>query len=103
MRLLRQASSQIRVSQVETLLSVALKPDSTQSELALECDLTLAAISRFVDVFGSSGRKGRHSSCLGFVESKRHPDDDRLVIVRLTPKGQKFVALLEEICYVSQV
>ena len=99
MRLCRQASPQIRASQIEVLLSVAIKPDSTQSELANECDLTLAAISRFVDVFGTSSRKGRQGKALGLVETRRHPDDDRLLLVSLTNKGQQFLKLLEEVSH----
>lgn len=103
LRLCRQASSQIRASQIEVLISVALKPEQTQSELAAECDLTLAAISRFVDVFGSSSRKGRQTNPLGFIETKRHPDDDRIILVSLTNKGKQFVSLLTEVCYGGSV
>jgi DNA-binding MarR family transcriptional regulator len=99
MRLCRQASPQIRCSQVDFLLSVALTPGRTQTELATECDLTLAAVSRAVDVMGESGRRDGLSGRLGFVETRRTKADDRILQVFLTPSGEQFVSLLETLTY----
>lgn len=98
-RLCRRASPQIRASQIDLLISVALKPGSTQTELAVECDLTLAAISRAVDVMGSSGRRDGMSGRMGLIETRRNPDDDRVLQVFLTPAGEQFVSLLLSLNY----
>ena len=41
LRLFRTISPQIRASQIDMLLTIALKPGISQTELAVECDLTL--------------------------------------------------------------
>jgi DNA-binding MarR family transcriptional regulator len=99
MRLCRQASPQIRASQIDFLISVAMHPGRTQTELATECDLTLAAISRAVDVMGESGRRDGQSGRLGLVETRRNKADDRILQVFLTPSGEQFVSLLETLTY----
>ena len=50
LRLFRTISPQIRASQIDMLLTIALKPGISQTELAVECDLTLSAVSRAVDL-----------------------------------------------------
>jgi DNA-binding MarR family transcriptional regulator len=82
---------------------VKIKPGMTQTELGIECNLTLAAISRAVDVLGTRGRRDGLSSTLGLIETKRNPDDDRILQVYLTPKGEQFVSLLEAMNNGSQV
>ena len=57
MQLLKQVHPQLRVAQVEFLLTVALNPNRSQSELAVECGYTLAAVSRLVDTMGETGRR----------------------------------------------
>jgi DNA-binding MarR family transcriptional regulator len=96
--------SQLRISQLHLLLTVALKPGQTQTELAVACDLTLSAVSRAMDVLGSSGRRDKISSArMGWVETRRNPDDDRILQVYLTKKGQEFVSLLEAMIYGSSI
>lgn len=103
-KLCRQLGAQIRVSQIDLLLTIAAKPGSTQTQLARECDLTLAAISRAVDVLGKTGRRdGGSTSKLGFIETRRDPNDDRHLLVYLTPAGEQFVSLLMEMAYGSSV
>lgn len=99
MRLCRRVSPQIRASQLDLLLSIALQPGRTQTELAIECDLTLAAVSRAVDVLGSTGRRDGLSGRLGLVEAKRNKADDRILQVFLTPAGEQFVSLIETLTY----
>jgi DNA-binding MarR family transcriptional regulator len=103
MRLCKSISFTIRASQIELLLSVSLKPGSTQTELANECGVTLAAISRAVDVLGSGGRRDGVSGKLGLIEARRNPDDDRTLHVYLTTKGEQFVTLLEAMTYGSSI
>jgi len=98
-RLCRRASAQIRASQIDLLLTVAIPPGKTQTELAIETDLTLAAISRAVDVLGKDGRRDKLSSKLGLIEARRNKDDDRILQVYLTPAGEQFVSLLETLSY----
>lgn len=95
MRLCRTASPQLRASQVDLLLTIAMNPGRTQTELAHLCDLTISAVSRAVDVLGASGRRDGRGGKLGLIEAKRNPDDDRIVQIYLTSKGEHFVSLLE--------
>ena len=104
MRFCRQQHPQLRASQVELLLAAAARPGSAQSELAAECDITLSAVSRAVDVMGGSGRKDLKSGVkMRWLETKRNPDDERIVQVFVTPKGRQFLETLEAILYGSQV
>jgi DNA-binding MarR family transcriptional regulator len=103
MRLCKSASATLRVTQVELLLTVSLKPGLTQTELATECGVTLAAISRSVDVLGAGGRRDGVSGKLGLIEARRNANDDRILQVFLTPKGEQFVSLLEAMTYGSSL
>ena len=96
--------SQLRISQLHLLLTVALKPGQTQTELATACDLTLSAVSRAMDVLGTTGRRDKISSArMGWVETRRNADDDRILQVYLTKKGHEFVSLLEAVVYGGSV
>ena len=99
LRLCRNVSAQIRASQLDFLITIGLTPGRTQTELAADCDLTLAAVSRAVDVLGKDGRRDGVSGKLGLVEARRNPSDDRILQVFLTPKGEQFVSLMETLCY----
>jgi len=99
LRLCRRVSPQMRASQIDFLLTVALAPGRTQTELAAQCDLTLAAVSRAVDVLGKEGRRDGVSGKLGLIETRRNPDDDRILQVFLTPSGEQFVSLMESLVY----
>lgn len=100
MRFCRRTHPQLRASQIELLLQVYLKPGMTQSELASEVDLTLSAVSRAVDVLGKSGRRdGRSKAQMEWIETRRNPDDDRILQVFITQKGRDFVSTLEHLIY----
>lgn len=104
LRLARSIHPQLRVSQLELLLLVYSKPGMTQSELAMETDLTLSAVSRAVDVLGTSGRRDNKSGArLNWIETRRNPDDDRVLQVFITPKGRDFVLTLEHLTYGSPI
>jgi DNA-binding MarR family transcriptional regulator len=103
MRLFRSLNASIRASQIEILLVVKLKPGLTQTELAIETNLTLAAISRAIDVLGGSGRRDGLSSSYGLIETRRNPSDDRILQVFLTPKGEQFVSLAEALTNGSSI
>ena len=97
LRLMRTINPQIRASQIEMLITVQLSPGISQTDLAVECDLTLSAVSRAVDVFSTSGRRDGRSSALGLLEARKVPDNERLLALYLTPKGQQILKLLSEI------
>jgi DNA-binding MarR family transcriptional regulator len=94
---LRTFHPQFRVSQLDLLLTVAAKQGQSQTDLALACDLTLAAISRAIDALGTSGRRDGKGSRLGFLRTERDPTDDRFVLVFLTDKGKKMLQTLADI------
>jgi len=102
MQLLKTVHPQLRVTQVEFLLTVAMKPDRTQSELAADCGYTLAAVSRLVDTLGTSGRRDGKGGVLGLIQTKTSLKDDRILLVSLTDKGKNVVSLLEQLAYGSQ-
>ena len=102
MQLLKQVHPQLRVTQVEFLLTIAMKPGRSQSELAIECGYTLAAVSRLVDTLGTSGRRDGKGGALGLIQARPDPKDDRLLLISLTQKGKNLVDLLEELTYGSK-
>ena len=97
MQLLKQVHPQLRVAQVEFLLTVALSPSRSQSELAVECGYTLAAVSRLVDTMGETGRRDGKGRALGLIQARPDSKDDRLLLVTLTSKGKNLIKLLEEL------
>ena len=70
LRLFRAVSPQIRASQIDMLLTIAMQPGISQTELAIECDVTLSAVSRAVDVFSSAGRRDGKGQALGLVTAE---------------------------------
>ena len=96
---LRTLNPQFRLSQLDLLLTVAAKEGQSQTDLAMACDLTLAAISRAIDALGTSGRRDGKGSRLGFLRTERNPTDDRFVLVFLTDKGKKMLQTLADITY----
>lgn len=98
-KLLRTLHPQLRVSQVDLLISVALKEGQSQTDLAMDCDLTIAAISRAVDTLGKSGRRDGKGVTLGLVRTERAPDDDRFLLVFLTQRGRDLMQSLADLTY----
>ena len=96
LRLFRAISPQIRASQLDLLITIHLCPGINQTDLAIECDLTLSAVSRAVDVFSSSGRRDGKGGALGLLEGKRIQGDDRSISLHLTAKGRQLIQLLQE-------
>lgn len=97
LRLFRAISPQIRASQIDMLLTISMQPGISQSELATECDVTLSAISRAVDVMGASGRRDGKGQALGLVTAERAAGDDRTIVLRLTPKGNQLIDLYQQV------
>ena len=101
LRLCRQTHPQLRVTQLEFLVTVALHPGSTQTELARECEVELPTISRAVDVFSTSGRRDNKSVAFGFVESRTSEHDHRIRQIFLTPAGKEFLSLFTALTYTA--
>ena len=90
---------QMRSSQLAFLKAIALKPGSTQTELCQELGVTMSAISRNVDVFGTGRSKSERHKSYGLIEAKRDLDDERLLLISLTDKGRIFLNLVLETTY----
>ena len=90
---------QMRVSQLAFLKAIALKPGSTQTELCQELGLTMSAISRNVDVFGSGKAKSERHKSFGLIKAERDLDDERHILIYLTDKGRIFLDLILETTY----
>lgn len=82
---------QLRVSQLKFLFIVKEHPNKSLSELSELMGVTLPAISRAVDVFGSSKKHKARDLSLGFIEASRNVIDDRVITVKLTSKGLHFI------------
>lgn len=90
---------QIRCSQLAFLLQVAAKPGMTQTEICQELGVSTGAISRNVDVFGTGKNKSVRHKSYGLVEVRRDANDERLLMLYLTSKGQIFLDLISELTY----
>ena len=90
---------QIRASQLAFLQVIGLKPGMTQTELCQELGVTMSAISRNVDVFGSGRAKSQRHKSYGLIEVKRDIDDERLALLYPTDKGRIFLELIEDATY----
>ena len=89
----REAHPQIRTSQIRFLVVIAQYSPAgiTQTEAAKQLGLTLAAISRAVDVFGPDGRKDRGTPGLNYIKVSTDPDDDRPKILTITEAGMNYL------------
>jgi DNA-binding MarR family transcriptional regulator len=59
----------------------------------------MSAVSRNVDVFGSGKSKSERHKSFGLIEAKRDLDDERLILLSLTDKGNNFLKLVLEASY----
>ena len=97
LRLFRAISPQIRASQIDMLLTISMQPGISQTELAIECDVTLSAVSRAVDVFSTAGRRDGKGQALGLVTAERAKGDDRTIVLNLTSKGTQLIDLYQQV------
>lgn len=97
LRVFRQISPQIRASQIDMLLTIAMQTGISQTELATECDVTLSAVSRMVDVMGAAGRRDGKGQALGLVVATREIGDDRTIVLRLSDKGTLLIDLYRQL------
>jgi len=97
LRIFRAISPQIRASQIDMLLSIAMRPGISQTELSHECNMSLPAVSRMVDVMGTAGRRDGKGQVLGLVTATRAIGDDRTIVLKLTPKGTQLITLYQEL------
>jgi hypothetical protein len=99
---LRSLHPQLRVSQLDLLLAVAEKEGQSQTDLAQNCCLTLAAVSRAVDALGGTGRRDGKGKKLGLLKAERDINDDRYVLVYLTDKGKATLETCANLVYPEQ-
>ena len=85
----------LRVNQLVFLIQVAISPGRTHTELAELLGVTLSSVSRNVDVFGTGPAKSDRHKSLGLVEGVRDKEDERLIVIHLTRKGEHFLDELE--------
>ena len=79
------------------LLTIAMQPGISQTELAIECDLTLSAVSRAVDVMSNQGRRDGKGQALGLVAATRMEGDDRTITLQLTSRGTQLITLYQQV------
>jgi len=82
----------INVRQLLFLLIIDAKPGMSQTELCQEMGVTMSAISRSIDVWGSGPMKTERHKSYGLVKAVRDMEDDRLILIYLTAKGRQFLA-----------
>jgi DNA-binding MarR family transcriptional regulator len=99
---LRSLHPQLRVSQLDLLLSISEKEGQSQTDLAIDCGLTLAAVSRAIDALGISGRRDGKGQKLGLIRAERDPNDDRFVLVFLTEKGKNVMETIANLVFPEQ-
>ena len=97
LRLFRAISPQIRASQIDMLLTIAMQPGISQTELSHQCDMSLPAVSRMVDVMSTAGRRDGKGQALGLVTATRAEGDDRTIVLKLTPKGTQLITLYQQV------
>ena len=97
LRLFRAISPQIRASQIDMLLTIAMQPGISQTELSHQCDMSLPAVSRMVDVMSTAGRRDGKGQALGLVTATRAEGDDRTIVLELTPKGTQLITLYQQV------
>jgi DNA-binding MarR family transcriptional regulator len=94
-QMLRTVHPQITAAQMALLLAVAARPGRSQNDLAIEVGLTPSAVSRNVDVLGTSGRRdNRGARRMGWLAAVQEPGDDRINRVYLLPGGRRLVAAI---------
>ena len=81
----------LRLSQLKLLLLLEKHQPITQTELSLLTGLTQPAISRAVDVLGTSGRRDGKGTSLGLLHTLLDPEDDRVKLISLTVKGKRLM------------
>ena len=82
----------LTVRQLIFLQTVDAKPGLSQKEICQELNVTPAAMSRNVDVWGSGPIKTERHKSYGLVKAVRDIEDDRLILIYLTAKGRQFLA-----------
>jgi DNA-binding MarR family transcriptional regulator len=84
----------LRLSQLKLLLLLEKHQPITQTELSTLMGLTPAAISRAVDVLGTSGRRDGAGPVLGLLHGLLDPNDDRVKLLSLTAKGKRLMGVI---------
>ena len=90
---------QFRFSQMAFLQAIEERPGISHSELAAELGVTVSALSRNVDVFGSQRGNQPRQHNHGLIEIRKEASDDRIKSIYLTNKGKNFMKTFREIFY----
>ena len=90
---------QFRLSQMIFLQAIESRPGISHSELAADLGVTVSALSRNVDVFGSQKGNQARQHNHGLVEVRKEASDDRIKSIYLTDKGRNFLKTFREILH----
>ena len=85
--------------QLAFLMQVAINPGRSHTELAELLGVTRSAVTRNVDVFGTGPAKSDRHKSLGLVEALREEEDERLISIYLTRRGERFLEDLESLVF----
>jgi len=81
------------INQLEHLLFVAKRPGCRPEDIRVGLGVNTATVTRFMDKYGDSGRRGKGNS-LGMLLVEENPEDRRSVLLYLSPKGNEFLKKL---------
>lgn len=92
---LRQLSPEMTISCAICLLGVSMYPEGIpQDELKKVADVGQSTLSRYLAALGERGERGKPG--LGLVIVTPDPADYRRNLVKLSKKGERFIAKHEE-------
>ena len=92
-------SPQLRISQLDLLLSIYEQEGQIMSELAIDTGLTMSGVSRCYDNLSATGRSDGAGEPMGLLRNEPGKDD-RIKRIYLTGKGKAvvdtYLALLQD-------
>lgn len=85
------------LAQLDLLLTIALKPGCSQSEIADSVNQSLSSVSRALRVLSKGRKETVNKTALGFIRQERNLDDERIVQAYLTEDGERFIKVLSDL------
>lgn len=95
LELLRGIDPDLTILQAHILVLIADQPGMSVGELAEALETSSATVSRIASILGKFGSRGREGLMLVAIEEK--PEDRRVKLLSLTPKGERVVEKLRSI------